>query len=690
MKNSTLTFTLQQAGLINGTGAIAQLSSQCWTDANGNVVGAPNPPVLPNMAANYGSGTVPGGIYYVVYTFLTASGQSAPSPENRIQLTGTGSIVIQPPASIPAGVTGINVYIGTASGQETAQGTQAVNAVFTQSTPLASGTAPPTSNTSICSIAFNDTIIPYQGYNVSLTSANGNAYPGWPQSWQLNGGPAGTINVSSGAPLWNGTVIYPMPILSQPLNHGPQSISGPLDFGGYNVTNMGTATAGVLNGVVNANLQAGSDIGAKVNASLLLCGYQCTVYIPAGSYSYSTTMSIPLNQFGGFSLLLDSGAILSYTGTGDAIQFPVAGAGPTEGACRISGGALFGNASAKSGIHLLPTNTCFISNVTIASFSAGKGIWVDGANAVYIHDNFIFGNVDGVFLTNTFCNGAVCNDLGTGSPFTPNAVMISHNTIVSNSGWGVHIFDAQTGSNTGALDDVISDNDLELNAAGGVSVGRSHGLNVHGNYFEGEPIGVQLGIAGGGDSNHFFASMGAVLRDNYFTVQTGNYQFNLLDTLDTVIEGNTQLIDTENSTNCFVNSLANSGANVGEAGTYIGKNHYELGSGGNVACIGGSGVSNLVGAGSYAITNTNYLLGVVNENFQIVSAGTSETVAVSGRVVAGSPCEVQPFNALAVTSSPNISPSFFIATGTNTGVLYHPANTNGLRVNILCAPGPLN
>ena len=93
-----------------------------------------------------------------------------------------------------------------------------------------------------CSIAFNDTIIPYSGYNVSLLSSSGNAYPGWPQAWQLNGGLNGTVNISNGAPLWNGTIIYPQPILSQPLNHGPQSISGLVNMTGYNLIEHGRAS----------------------------------------------------------------------------------------------------------------------------------------------------------------------------------------------------------------------------------------------------------------------------------------------------------------------------------------------------------------------------------------------------------------------------------------------------------------
>ena len=68
---------------------------------------------------------------------------------------------------------------------------------------------------------------------------------------------------SNGAPLWNGTVIYPQPILAQPLNHGPQSISGPLNMTGYpliNVSALGVGTStpsfpvDVENGYINTNL----------------------------------------------------------------------------------------------------------------------------------------------------------------------------------------------------------------------------------------------------------------------------------------------------------------------------------------------------------------------------------------------------------------------------------------------------
>jgi len=267
VKNGVLGFTLQQAGLAIGSGGIAALSANCYTSSDGTVVGLPNPLAPPTIAVNYGSGTLPGGTYYVETAYYTTmSTATLPSPEATMLLTSSGSFSVAAPAGgVPPGAAGFIVYVSTTSGGESAQGETATSSgSFVQNVPLVgTGATPVGANNTVCSIAFNDTIIPYTGYTVSLLSSSGNAYPGWPQAWQLNGGPNGTVNLSNGAPLWNGTVIYPMPVLSQPLNHGPQSIAGPLNMTGYDVVNAGAVGVGtstpawpvdVENGYINTNL----------------------------------------------------------------------------------------------------------------------------------------------------------------------------------------------------------------------------------------------------------------------------------------------------------------------------------------------------------------------------------------------------------------------------------------------------
>jgi hypothetical protein len=263
IKNATLRFNLQQAGLIVGSGSVVPVTASCYTSNDGSLVGIPNPLTLPVTSISYGAGSLPAGTYYLEYAWYVNGTVTLPSPELQIQLTGDGSLTVQsPPSGVPAGVTGMILYLGTNPGGEQAQGQTTGAVAGTLNTDLTPGAVPVTANNSSCNIAFNDTIIPYSGYNVSLTSASGNAYPGWPQAWQLNGGLNGTVNISNGAPLWNGTVLYPQPILAQPLNHGPQSISGLLNLSGYDLLNtaaigVGTSTPSwsldVENGFINSS-----------------------------------------------------------------------------------------------------------------------------------------------------------------------------------------------------------------------------------------------------------------------------------------------------------------------------------------------------------------------------------------------------------------------------------------------------
>ena len=50
VKNGTLTFTLQQAGLMVGSGSVVPTAAQCFTSTDGSVVGMPNPLGVPAPA----------------------------------------------------------------------------------------------------------------------------------------------------------------------------------------------------------------------------------------------------------------------------------------------------------------------------------------------------------------------------------------------------------------------------------------------------------------------------------------------------------------------------------------------------------------------------------------------------------------------------------------------------------------
>ena len=261
--NSIISLAPSQVGFIAGCGINLPTQTTCATSTDGSVVQTPNP-LTPSINTASGAGSLLAGVYYTVYEFYDALGNATlPSPETVTTLSISEALVVNPPVSgVPATAAGMKVFIGTTSGGETLQGSTVGSASFVQSTALASGASPGSSNTTVCVVTANDSVWPTgTGYIVNMTDSVGNGIPGFPMQWQLNGA-GSTINLANGLPYYHGVVTYPAQILASPQNHGAQSISGPLNFGGYNVLNVGklgvgTSTPGfsidVTNGLINSN-----------------------------------------------------------------------------------------------------------------------------------------------------------------------------------------------------------------------------------------------------------------------------------------------------------------------------------------------------------------------------------------------------------------------------------------------------
>lgn len=277
LANGTFSLALTQPAVISGTATIVPSPVNCYTDAAGNVVGEPNPLQLPVATPNLASGTLPAGTYYVEITYFDSTGESAPSPELTFVLSSAGTLNVTAPTKQPASASGYKVYIGTASGAETLQGsvtgTPGSWGNFSQAAALAAGTALPVSNSSVCKVHFNDELQPsFVCYDVGLVTQSGVSVPGYPQYWYLSGGSSGTVNVSQGTPQSNvcqgAGVVYPQAIVTTPAAGATQSINGDLSLGSNSLT-AGAAILARLMGICDANTYAGSDAGAKINAAEL-------------------------------------------------------------------------------------------------------------------------------------------------------------------------------------------------------------------------------------------------------------------------------------------------------------------------------------------------------------------------------------------------------------------------------------
>jgi parallel beta-helix repeat protein len=316
----------------------------------------------------------------------------------------------------------------------------------------------------------------------------------------------------------------------------------------------------------------GSDIGDRVNHALKSCSLQCTVYIPAGNYSFSVPIHLPLNTYGRYKLSGDPGAILTYTGKGDAITTAI-GDQPGYSQLLIEGFQLKGNPHAVSGIHMLPTNRISIRNMVIYGFTGGDGILVEGTNSSNIYDNLISSNKNGIRLIPSFCGGqpVQCGISVNGPPYAANAIHVTNNQITNNLQWAIVEDAIVVGRGLSEmLNNIYMGNDLEANG-GGIYLTRSRGTVIEANYFEGTPREVVLGIPEGSSG---YRAYGPVVRDNYFTTTVGTpYNIELQNTDSAIIEGNSELVASLGPKNCFVNMVKATRTSISRNAVYQ-KNAY--------------------------------------------------------------------------------------------------------------------
>lgn len=482
--NYTISFTPTQWFIVAGSGVTVNTTTFCGTSTDGTVHGYANP--LQSSVVNPAfTGTLPPGNYYVEYTFYVAGAGSSytttlASPETVAQLTSTGELDVNPPTSgLPAGITGMKVYIGTTSGGEQYQG-QTVGALgYIQSTPLVSGSGPPDANTTICTQVANDAGWPTgTGYIVSVSDPSGNTLPGYPMSWQLLG-PNSTINLSNGLPYYHGVVTYPSPILASPFNHAVQSISGPLNLGNYGLS-AGSITSCTLDGMLVAGSTCYPSVQSAVNAVTTLGGG--TVYMPCGAYQGPVTVSSSNITLQGQGRQCTT---LQPTGNSCTLTFAAGNSGNGINYNSVFDLSIANTTSTGDGVCFtgganIPNDRFTMERVSVVGFREnlnfiGRSIW----------DNF----------TDDFFENALDANIYKNSSAVENAIKFQNGRIGGAQNYGVFWFNTNVDADQGLSFDHVN---VEYNGASGTTA------NCAGIYL------------GGGGSNQGGIGSGSITNGSYF------------------------------------------------------------------------------------------------------------------------------------------------------------------------------
>jgi hypothetical protein len=252
-----------------------------------------------------------------------------------------------------------------------------------------------------------------------------------------------------------------------------------------------------VNGVLNPVYYSGTDIGAQINAAWA-SGQGKTVRVPAGTYSFSTTIVHPGT---GYMLICDTGATLQYNGSSDAITLANGnlGADQNAGIDGDGGCSLKGTSAAASGIHIFPSNHTFVRNIRISGFTSGYGIKDTGGNSVELTNISAYGNKTGIYVT-----GETIGSSG----YAANAVHLSDSDISANSQWGFDSDNSGCGC-TNNLGNTLMNNVFEGNGSGDIYLNWDYGAVVMGNYFESAGPGVEIGNTQN--------TWGITVRGNYFS-----------------------------------------------------------------------------------------------------------------------------------------------------------------------------
>lgn len=228
---------------------------------------------------------------------------------------------------------------------------------------------------------------------------------------EANGG-TGSIYWNTTSGLFKGCYVGPCPANSWqalgnlgvpgnstqiPYNNGSGGFSASPYFAWNNTSNTlftSNSVNGTDNGIYNPTICStsiaptwcsGSDLGAWVNAAFSNCNNICIVQIPAGTYTYTTTINMlnPSQSLIGAGSLL---TVLNYTGSGDGIRWQMVPF-TLEKAGVLRGFSLVGTSSAINCIHSGTLQGSTWEDLTISGCTGtAVNTWGTGANGVLLEN----------------------------------------------------------------------------------------------------------------------------------------------------------------------------------------------------------------------------------------------------------------------------------------------------------------
>lgn len=177
---------------------------------------------------------------------------------------------------------------------------------------------------------------------------------------------------------------------------------------------VGTGKVSGLTGIVEATWFPGADLGAAANNAFTACNAiaftGCTVHISSGNfssqstYTYTTTINypVPTGGAGNARLWCSEGVLLSYTGSGYAVEAKATAANQINADnVRISGCHILGQPTGLGGIHLYVVSTVNLEDNEISGFTGqnAAGILNEGSTTLYFAGNNVRNNAVGLHNT---------------------------------------------------------------------------------------------------------------------------------------------------------------------------------------------------------------------------------------------------------------------------------------------------